>query len=129
MSSVYQFWLKYTCFLAASRLFANTMPMKRPAGVAWEGRAAKRPAVRAGDIDDAMIKGRSGRDRMDRNKKGYFDSRRHFLPDGVGEMVDGMACHQRGQYLNILVQGDVESGYRFNLSHPVVQDFLCATVV
>ena len=127
MCSVYQFGLKYTCLLAVSRaLFPSTMVIKRPAVSGCEGRAAKRPSVCAGDIDDAMTKNTSGNCRLDRKKKYYFDTHRRFLPESVNMMLVWLPCHQRGKLISNLVQADPAGGWRFNVSNHFVQDFLCA---
>ena len=67
--------------------------------------------------------------RTDRNKNNYLKQFRSHLPDGVNKMIDGLACHQKAQVVNNLVQKLDGGGYKFNLEHPIVEDFLCATAV
>ena len=64
-----------------------------------------------------------------RNKNNYLKQFRSHLPEGVNKMIDGLACHQRAHVVNNLVQKLDGGGYKFNLEHPVIEDFLCATAV
>ena len=93
--------------------------LKRPAATAEP--VLKRPAA----VDDES----NANSRADRNKKNHYVQNMHSLPEGMRNMVEKMPCHQRGQLINSLVKRDDHGAWCFDLTHPYVEDMLCATVI
>ena len=110
-------------------LTTDSMPLKRQLVNGCYRQAEERQPECTGDLDDAMTESKAKRSRADRNKKNFYEHNRHRLPKRMVLMIQSLACFQRGKLVNDLVEDDPTGGWRFNTSHPHVQDCLCATVL